>query len=518
MSAATTLHGLLTASARRRPSARAVLGPGGGETTFEELDVRSDRLRDRLVHAGVGRGDRVGVYLTKSVDAVVAIFGILKAGAAYVPVDVEGPIARNAFVLCDCSVGVVIVNERFAGPLERETGRLGNEAPVLLSVEGRRGCPALAERIGDLPSADTVRSQPDDLAYILYTSGSTGKPKGVMLSHGNAMSFIEWCSQTFHPDDQDRFASHAPFHFDLSVLDVFLSIKHGACLVLIAEETRKNPAALATRLADAGVSVLYATPTVLTLLTQFGRLERHNWKSLRLVLFAGEVFPLKHLRALKRGLPGARYYNLYGPTETNVCTFYEVPKDIPQTRTEPVPIGHCCRHLEARVLDKDGGEVQDGTPGELCISGAQVMQGYWNRPELNRQAFLHDGSDTRWYRTGDVVSRDPKEGYRFLGRRDRMVKRRGCRVELGEIEASLCLHPSIAEVAVVATEGDDQETLITAFVDSGAGPRPSMIELKAFCAKTLPAHLAPDRFVLVERLPKTSTSKTDYVALKESLS
>ena len=520
----TMLHDLLTGSAGRCPNAQAVLGPGDTGISFRELDVASDALRDWLLHAGVRPGDRVGIYLPKSVDAVIAVFGILKAGAAYVPVDIEGPVARNAFVLCDCSVRAVIVEERLSGPLQQETDRLGKQAPALLSVDGRHGRPALARRIRELqgpravPTSATVISQPDDLAYILYTSGSTGRPKGVMLSHRNAISFIEWCSETFLPDDHDRFASHAPFHFDLSVLDVFLAIKHGACLVLIADETRKNPAALATRLAGARVSVLYATPTVLTLLTQFGRLERHDRTSLRLVLFAGEVFPIKHLRALKKALPAARYFNLYGPTETNVCMFHEVPKNIPQTRTEPVPIGHCCPHLKARVLDENGSDVPGGTPGELYIAGPQVMLGYWDRPELNRRAFLQDNCATRWYRTGDVVVRDGDDQYRFLGRRDRMVKRRGYRVELGEIESGLYLHPSIKEVAVVATGGDDEPIRITAFVSCGAGPRLSVIELKAFCANTLPAYLAPDRFVLVGRLPTTSTSKTDYQALKGTLS
>ncbi|PYS38253.1 MAG: D-alanine--poly(phosphoribitol) ligase, partial [Acidobacteria bacterium] len=179
------------------------------------------------------------------------------------------------------------------------------------------------------------RISPDDLAYILYTSGSTGKPKGVMLSHRNGTSFVNWCIDTFQPRRSDRFSSHAPLHFDLSILDIYTAFASGGTLVLVSEETGKDPARLADLISKSRISVWYSAPSILTLLVQYGDLQKYDYSSLRMLLFAGEVFPVKHLRALKSLLPKPQYFNLYGPTETNVCTFYEIPSDIPAERTEP---------------------------------------------------------------------------------------------------------------------------------------------------------------------------------------
>ncbi len=293
-----------------------------------------------------------------------------------------------------------------------------------------------------------------DLAYILYTSGSTGMPKGVMLTHENAVSFVDWCSSVFEPTEQDRFSSHAPFHFDLSILDIYVAIKHGATLFLISEDLGKNPKELAKFIAKHELTVWYSTPSILTLLVQLGSLESHDASSLRLVLFAGEVFPVKHLRAVQQRWPHPVYYNLYGPTETNVCTFARIPANVPDERDTPYPIGFACAHCTPLVLDGDGQEVAAGDEGLLYISGPSVFQGYWNRPEVNSTLFLErDG--LRWYNTGDVVRWEAEEGFIYVGRRDRMVKRRGYRIELGEIERALYGHPTVREAAVIAASDEE---------------------------------------------------------------
>jgi acyl-coenzyme A synthetase/AMP-(fatty) acid ligase len=253
-------------------------------------------------------------------------------------------------------------------------------------------------------------------------------------------------------------------------------------------------------------------PSILSLLAQYGKLERHDYSALRFILFAGEVFPVAQLRELKALWPHPRYFNLYGPTETNVCTFHEIPDIVPADRTEPYPIGRTCSHLKARVVDTNDDDVKAGAEGELLIAGAGVMVGYWNLPEQNARAFLQDG-DVQWYRTGDLVVEDAEEGFIFHGRRDRMVKRRGYRVELGEIEAGLATHPRVREVAVVAVP-DDAGIRIKAVLSSREGERLSVIELKQFCVRQLPSYMVPDLFSFVEALPRTSTDKIDYQTLK----
>jgi amino acid adenylation domain-containing protein len=507
----------LTASARRRPEHVALEDPGVAEITYRELDRLSDRLRDRLRYMGVRAGDRVGIALRKSIDSVTAIFGIQKCGAVHVPVDAGGPIERNVLIFENCAVRAVIADARLAEALRAGMAQRG---VALLPLDFEAGLLPL-ERSLDLlagsdpaPAGEDAPREPDALAYILYTSGSTGKPKGVMISHRNATAFVDWCSDAFTPREDDRFSSHAPFHFDLSVLDIYLPLKHGATLVLISEANGKEPVTLAGLVAERRITCWYSTPSILSFLTQFGRLERHDWSALRIVHFAGEVFAVKHLRALKERVPHPRYFNLYGPTETNVCTFYEIPREIPAERAVPFPIGRPCPHYSHRVVDSEGRDVLRGEEGELWVSGPGVMMGYWNAPERDAEVFRTDAGGRRWYRTGDIVVEPPDGNLVFVGRRDRMVKKRGYRIELGEVEAGLYRHPEVKEAAVVALRDDEDGVRIRAFL-SFRERRPSIIQLKRFCAEHLLDYMVPDQFLFLEALPKTSTDKTDYQALKE---
>jgi amino acid adenylation domain-containing protein len=513
------LHQNLAAATMRYPGRTAVIEPGHGEITFAQLSSLSDRLRDRLIRLGVRPGDRVGIYMRKSVDAVASIYGILKAGAAYVPVDPTAPAERNAYIMHNCAVTAAIIEKRLLDRFNGEFGKLGVPPSFLVldsigAGDGLRSALDKADVEAPAFVVATAKPSPDSLAYILYTSGSTGRPKGVMLSHENASSFVDWCSDIFQPQASDRFSSHAPLHFDLSILDLHVSLKHGAAVVLVAEEIGKDPHKLAPWIADQRITVWYSAPSILSLLAQYGNLSSYDYSALRTVLFAGEVFPAKHLRNLCAQLPKPRYFNLYGPTETNVCTFYEVPTPIPADRTVPFPIGQTCSHLRSRVVDEAGQDVRAGTEGELCITGSGVMQGYWSLPDNTAQAFLTDRDGIRWYRTGDIVVEETEGNYTYRGRRDRMVKRRGYRVELGEIEAGLYRHPLVKEAAVISLPDEEAGVLITAHLSCREAKRPSMIELKRFCAEHLPIYMVPDRFHWHETLPKTSTDKIDYQGLK----
>lgn len=518
-----TLAGYLEASASRVPDHVAVVDPDGSSLTYRELNDRADRVAAFLVAKGVAPGDRVGLLLPKSVTAVTAVFGILKARAAYVPADYTAPLERNRVILTDCNVKAVFLDRRCVDVLTDGAGSLRPDLVVLVDPPGRlsatRGTPGAAswsdavDYDAELTKNGAVRTE--DLAYILYTSGSTGVPKGVMLTHENATSFVDWCSSVFDPNETDRFSSHAPFHFDLSVLDIYVAVKHGGALFLIAEDLGKSPKDLARFIRDNRLTIWYSTPSILSLLAQFGGIGGAGFDAVRLVLFAGEVFPVKHLRQVAICWPQAAYYNLYGPTETNVCTFARIPVPVPRDRTEPYPIGWPCSHCHALVLDENRA-VEPGGEGLLYIAGPSVFQGYWNRPIENAKAFV-DRDGVRWYNTGDVVREDAGDGFIYLGRRDRMVKRRGYRIELGEIERALYQHPQIREAAVISVSDEASGGRILAYLVPHPQQRPSIIELKTFCARQLPAYMSPDVFQFLDALPRTSTNKVDYQGLLRSV-
>lgn len=509
----TRLDDLLSESVKLFSQRTAVEEPAGRSLSYQQLAEVADLVRDRLVDHGVRAGDRVGLYLEKSLASVGTIFGILRSGAAYVPVDPHAPPERNRYIFANCSVRAVVTDAARGEKLRAAGQDAGFDRYVELATPD-----TLGSSIVLMHGAEVCAPSPVDepLAYILYTSGSTGRPKGVMHSHRTALSFIDWCSQEFSPLPEDRFSSHAPFHFDLSILDLFVSMKHGATVVLIGEELGKQPMRLAPMIADSKISVWYSTPSILRLLTEFGQLEKLDLSRLRLMLFAGEVFPVKHLAALHRAVPEPRYYNLYGPTETNVCTYFEADARLIATQERPLPIGRVCSGDEAMVVDASGQVVEQGTEGELLIAGGSVMLGYWDLKEQNERAFHIDDAERPWYRTGDIVLEREPGVFTYLGRRDRMVKRRGFRVELGEIEVVLHKHPDVTEAAVIALSDADGQLSVEAFLAWGAAEEPSVLQLKKFCSGVLPSYMVPDRFRFLPSLPKTSTDKIDYQKLKES--
>jgi amino acid adenylation domain-containing protein len=505
-------------SAQRFPSRTAVVDPANWSLTYAELDEQANRVCGFLTAVGVKPGDRVGVIIPKGANAIVAFLGIMKARAAYVPADYTAPAERNRSILSDCQVRVAFLAASCAAILDKWPHEVPLPNAVVFMDDAAMSVPAgmqvhhWLDVLGHAPVTVDGRRR-DDLAYILYTSGSTGVPKGVMLTHENALSFVDWCSEVFEPSECDRFSSHAPFHFDLSVLDIYVALKHGAALHVISEDLGKSPKELAAFIADNRLSVWYSTPSALALLAEFGDLTTRDYGALRLVLFAGEVFPVKHLRNLVSLWPAPAYYNLYGPTETNVCTFARIPTPIPSERSTPYPIGFACSHCEPLMIDSDGREVDRHEEGLLYIAGPSVFNGYWNRPEQNAKVFL-ERNGRRWYNTGDVVRFDAEDGFIYVGRRDRMVKRRGYRIELGEIERGLYQHQAIGEAAVVAVADAAAGVKIMAYLSPRAtATRPSIIEMKMFCGRQLPSYMSPDAFVFVDALPRTSTNKVDYQQL-----
>jgi len=512
-SRARVLTELLEQAAQQTPEATALVDTHDRELSYRQLNELANQMAAALIAKGVTPGDRVGVCMPKSANAVISVLGALKAGAAYVPAAYDSPAERNQFIYENCQARVVCVDEPRAASLYADS----DQATLIFPGEATEHIGA--DWLTKAGHAKPERSpRPEDLAYILYTSGSTGLPKGVMHTHASALSFVWWCNESFTPTAHDRFSSHAPFHFDLSILDLYTPMTAGAAIVLVGEEQGKDPHSLGEFIAQRKISVWYSVPSILAMLAQYGRIDELDCSPLRTVLFAGEVFPVKHLRLLTEKWPGRAYHNLYGPTETNVCTAFQIPASIDPERTVPFPIGKACSNCKPLVLDEHQQPVKDGEEGVLYMhQSGPVMKGYWSDDERTKKAFHVDAQGEKWYCTGDVVVTDENGDYIFVGRRDRMVKRRGYRIELGEIEAAMYKHPQVREAAAIASESPEGVSIIV-FASAKDDAKLSVLAMKQFSMKQLPPYMTPDRFVFMDALPRTSTDKLDYQAMIKSLS
>jgi amino acid adenylation domain-containing protein len=505
------LQQLVTSSTERAPDKCAVRARGAS-LTYAELESRSSQLAHLLRDQGVARGDRVGLLFPKAVESVVAMLGVLKVGAAYVPLDPHAPVRRIAGIVQDCGLRALVTTAEKRRALSPEAVR----STVLVSGEpdgaGEVPWSALAAFPATPPGPVSIEG---DLAYILYTSGSTGQPKGVMLTHRNALTFVDWCAATFAIAANDHLSNHAPLHFDLSVFDVYNALAAGATVSMIPEDIALFPQRLADFI-EQGITVWYSVPSALVYLLTHGDLASRDLERLRLVLFAGEVFPMKYLRQLADMLPHTELYNLYGPTETNVCTYHRVDRSR-LTGQERLPIGIACANTEVFAVDEDGHRVgRDGT-GELFVRGPSVTPGYWGDPDKTARAVVpntfapHLGE--RLYRTGDLVTLDEHDEYLFLGRRDNQVKSRGYRIELGDIEAALCAHPAVVEAAVVAVRDEEIGNRLRAVVAVRPEEAPTVGALQAHCARLVPRYMVPETITFQSSLPKTSTGKIDRTRL-----
>jgi len=523
------LQQLLMESAARFPHREAVRFKGEA-LTYEQLDRLTNQVARALQGAGVRRGDRVGIYVHKSFASVISVFGIMKAGGVYVPLDPNAPAKRLAYITRNCGIKVVLTAPEKLAALSAffeegtplETIMLTGEAEGEPAVEPASGMiipwqRVCAEPAEALPPNGLIET---DLAYILYTSGSTGDPKGVMISHRTIFTFINWGYETFQMRETDRVTSHAPLHFDLSTFDLYVTIKAGATIVIVPEKLSIFPVQLVKLLQEERVTVTYLVPSILAMMVNYGKLDRHDLSALRTILFAGEVFPIKYLRQLVAAIPQADYYNLYGPTETNVCTYYKVqPADLVPERTQPVPIGVACENMAVFTVDDEGQLVTEpGGEGELWVRGSCVAQGYWGDAEKTARHFVPNLFQPHFaevaYRTGDIVILAGNGvNWIYVGRRDHMVKSRGYRIELGDIEEALYSHAAVKEAAVVAIPDELIGNRIKAFVVPLDSNGVTVKAMEAHCHERLPRYMVPESIEFRPALPKTSSGKVNRPAL-----
>ena len=498
---------------------------GQRKLTYGELAEESGKLARRLQNFGVSKGQRIGIYLEKSVEAIVAVWAILQTGAAYVPFDLTSPAKRLALIAQDCRLSGIVTTSKLWNTLNPLLD-VPTSFVVLTESNQISKCGNFVFESSDSATAAdpktslVSKAESNDIAYILYTSGSTGQPKGVVISHYSALSFVNWATREVGLTSEDRIAGNAPLNFDLSVFDIFASCKAGAALILMPPEIAFFPRNLADRFAAEKITVSYSVPSLLTRMILHGNLERYNWSNLREIIFAGEVFPVGHLMKLREMIPNARYSNWYGPTETNVCAAYALPNSAGEMPLS-VPIGTACAGCELLILSDTGEEViQSGETGELYVSGAGLMDGYWNMPQQTAEVFRFKAHNRngKWYRTGDLVRQDSDGQLHFVSRRKGgMVKIRGYRVEPGEVESVLYRHPAVAATVVLAVSDKSNHQVLRAVVVTKPGEHLSADDLRSFCIELLPGYMIPISFTFRQSLPYTATGKLDREAIYQKL-
>lgn len=473
---------------------------GDTDLTYAALDAAADLLAAALVHHGIGPGDRVGVYVDKSLDSAIAIYGIMRAGAAYVPMDPGAPVARLADIAQVCGLRVIVSQERKSAAFEA----VAEAVPALDRVLASDGSPLWSSG-RDTPCPIGRDRSPDDPAYIIFTSGSTGTPKGITHTHRSALAYVRMSAKLYGVTSKDRLSNHSALHFDMSTFDMFTGPYAGATTVIISEMHMKLPASLSQLIEAEAMTIWYSVPHALIQLLERGGLDKRDLSSLRWVVFGGEPMLPDALRAFAQHTPDAWFSNSYGPAEVNQSSFKHLAADA--LDGTPISIGTACDHAELLIVDGD----QPAHEGELLVATPAMMTGYWNNPDRNATAF-HTVGTKRYYRTGDLVRRDENGEYHFLGRMDRQVKVRGFRVELDEIELALSRHPHVSEAAAVVS-GDPAQ--ISVYITARPDTAPEADALRAFAAQSLPPQAVPNTVTILPAFKRTATGKIDRKHLSE---
>ncbi|MFF3693161.1 AMP-binding protein [Streptomyces sp. NPDC002221] len=500
------LDALLARSARLHPGRPALEG-AGESWTYAQLDHAVKVLAARLSSDGLAPGDRVGVYAPKTPATVIALYAALRAGAVAAPLDVADPPERTARMIRNAGLSLLLTSDRALAGAHRAAARARDGAPAEGDAldHGLHRLRVLApdERPGPLP-APTDRG-----GYVLFTSGSTGWPKGVLLSHGNVAHYALWAAREFGLTPEDRIGSQAALTFDLTTFDLFSAAAAGSCTVLMPDLLRAFPRDVVGWLTEQRITHFVAVPSLYHGMLQQGGIADSPPKHLRLAAFGGEAFAPELLERYLELLDGVPFYNLYGPTETNACTYYRVPAT--WTADQELTIGRGIGDVHIEVLGADG--LPTDGEGEIHIAGPTVFHGYLRGGEPSdptRTVTFRDGVARRAYASGDIGRITP-DGRVFLrGRRDSQVKRRGHRIDLMDVESAVLDLPQVATAAVVAKHGP-YAGQIWAYAQTGAGER----EVLAALRDVLPKRMLPDRIVPVTALPTTTSGKVDRRALSD---
>lgn len=423
----------------------------------------------------------VGILMDKSIDFLVAVFGILSISKAYVPLDEGLPQERLKYIVEDAGINCIITDQKNYSI----SAQLCNK-PILLDRSS----------ILTKNSSERFKASPASIAYILYTSGSTGRPKGIIHTQRSAIAFISWAVQYFNVGYEDVLSSHAPFHFDLSIFDIFASVYAGAKLCLLPKSISCFPASLIKYIISKKITIWYSVPYIIVNMFSDVHIEQCEFNELRIIIYAGEAMSIENAKKIKDRLPMVCLFNLYGPTETNVITYYKVDGQTWNRQDKQIPIGYSCPYADIKVLNEEGNEAEVGESGELCVTSDSLMSGYVGAKML--------GTADRYYHTGDIVHIDENGLIVFHGRKDYMTKVNGFRVELGDIENNIRGYPNVLDCYAKIDRTQKRDKIV---VTIEAEQNFCVNSLEDSLKKSLPGYMLPDEYILCDKLERNSRGK-----------
>lgn len=471
-----------------------------GEITFSKLRRQSLRIAAALTGSvETGRTNPIIVYMEKSIKSIICFMGIAYAKSPYVPIDYLVPMNRFEKTAENLKPAAVITDA--AGAERLKEIKLDAKILIYDEIIKTDSCELSLSDVCDL-----------DPAYIMYTSGSTGTPKGVTVTHRGVIDYISWVTQTFPIDKNSRIGMQSAFHFDNSIFDMFVPMVTGAKTIIIPEILFMYPEKLIEFLKEKHISVIFWVPTVMISAADAGIPYLPDMK---LILFAGEVMPVKQLNVWIKANPGCMYVNMYGPTEaTDIATYYTVDREYQPCET--LPIGKPCANMRALILNEENRLCRTGEQGELCLLGSGIALGYWNEPELTQKAFVQNPLNTKYdetmYRTGDLVYENGEGNIIFLGRRDSQIKLRGNRIELGDIE---CAASAIDGIKSSCAVFDETKQEIILFLETAEEIKER--KFKLLLKQLIPAYMTPSKIIAMKSFPHTPSGKIDRVSLRKGI-
>lgn len=493
------LHELIEAQVARTPESVALIFEDQ-QLTYRELNVRANRLAHHLRSRGVGPEVVVGICLERSRDMVIGLLGIMKAGGAYLPLELDYPKERLSFMLGDARAPVLLTKQKFMGSLPESGAQI-----VCLDLDEE----VIARQSEHNPSSNVT---PANLIYIIYTSGSTGEPKGTMLPHAGVCNCLLWMQQRHKLTEKDRVLLKAPLSFDSSVWELFWPLLVGASVVLARPGEQRDSAYLAELIARERVTTVHFVPSMFQIFLEEKGIA--NCDSLKHVVCGGEALPVASIERFYQHL-GAELHNFYGPTETSIGSIDWICDN--DTRRRVAPIGRPIANTDCYLLDVNLEPVPIGVSGQLYTGGIGLARGYLGRRSLTAEKFIpnpfSEQPGARLYQTGDMARYLPDGNIEFLGRVDHQVKLRGLRIELGEIEAALSKHPEVRDSVVIVREDVPGDKRLVAYTVLQEGASVSSSALRLFLKKTLPDFMLPSAFVVLDEIPLTTNIKVDRKAL-----